>query len=142
MGYGVPAAVAAKIASPAQPVISFSGDGCFMMCAQELATARLYDLDIIYLVVNNGMLGTIRMHQERHYPDRKIATDLFNPDFVAYAAAFGIGGERVARTEDFPTALDRARNAKGGYLIELVVDPEALTPTQSLSEATAQGRAK
>ena len=142
MGYGVPAAVAAKIASPAQPVISFSGDGCFMMCAQELATARLYDLDIIYLVVNNGMLGTIRMHQERHYPDRKIATDLFNPDFVAYAAAFGIGGERVARTEDFPAALDRARNAKGGYLIELVVDPEALTPTQSLSEATAQGRAK
>ena len=111
------------------------------MCAQEMATARLYDLDVIYMVVNNGMLGTIRMHQERHHPDRTIATDLFNPDFVAYAAAFGIGGERVERTEDFPAALDRARSAKGGYLIELVVDQQALTPTQTLAQATAQGHA-
>lgn len=141
MGYGVPAAIASKIASPEQPVISISGDGCFMMCAQEMATARLYDLDVIYLVVNNGMLGTIRMHQERHHPDRKMATDLFNPDFVAYAASFGISGERVARTEDFPAALARARAAERGYLIELVVDPEALTPTQTLAQATEQGRA-
>lgn len=142
MGYGVPAAIAAKIASPEQPVVSFSGDGCFMMCAQELATARLYDLDVIYLVVNNGMLGTIRMHQERHHPDRKMATDLFNPDFVAYAAAFGIGGERIERTEDFPAALERAKAAKHGYLIELVVDQQALTPTQTLDQASAQGREK
>jgi acetolactate synthase-1/2/3 large subunit len=141
MGYGVPAAVASKVASPDQPVISFSGDGCFMMCAQEMATARLYDLDVIYLVVNNGMLGTIRMHQERHHPDRKIATDLFNPDFVAYAGSFGIGGERITNTEDFPAALGRARAAKGGYLIELVVDTQALTPTQTLAQATAQGHA-
>lgn len=140
MGYGVPAAVAAKVASPDQPVVCFAGDGCFMMTAQELATARLYDLDVIFLVVNNGMLGTIRMHQERHHPDRKMATDLFNPDFVAYAAAFGIGGERVDATADFPAALERARGSKGGYLIELVVDPQALTPTQTLDEATAQGR--
>ncbi|MEP5153939.1 thiamine pyrophosphate-dependent enzyme, partial [Planktotalea sp.] len=101
----------------------------------------LYDLDVIYLVVNNGMLGTIRMHQERHHPDRKIATDLFNPDFVAYAGSFGIGGEKVTKTEDFPAALQRARAAKGGYLIELVVDTQALTPTQTLAQATAQGHA-
>ena len=141
MGYGVPAAIAAKVISPDQPVISFSGDGCFMMCAQEMATARLYDLDVIYLVVNNGMLGTIRMHQERHHPDRTIATDLFNPDFVAYAASFGISGERVTSTEEFPAALGRAQSAKGGYLIELVVDAQALTPTQTLAEANAQGHA-
>lgn len=141
MGYGVPAAVAAKLTAPDRPVISMSGDGCFLMTAQEMATARQYGADVIYLVVNNGMLGTIRMHQERHLPDRKMATDLFNPDFVTYAAAYGIGGEKVTRTEDFPAALDRARAASGGYLIELVVDPEALTPTQTLSEAAAQGRA-
>ena len=141
MGYGVPAAIAAKLASPDAPVISISGDGCFMMSAQEMATARKYAAAIIYLVVNNGMFGTIRMHQEKHHPDRMIATDLFNPDFVAYAKAFGIGGERVTRTEDFAGALDRARAAKEGYLIELVVDPEAITPVQTLSEITEQGRA-
>ena len=141
MGYGVPAAVAAKITDPQRPVIAIAGDGCFMMSAQEMATARQYGADVIYLVVNNGMLGTIRMHQERTYPGRKMATDLFNPDFVAYAAAFGIGGERVTATDEFPAALARARAADGGYLIELVVDAEALTPTQSLSAATEQGRA-
>ena len=88
MGYGVPAAVAAKIVSPDTPVVSLSGDGCFLMAAQEMATAHQYGADIIYLVVNNGMYGTIRMHQERHHPDRKIATDLINPDFVTYAKAF------------------------------------------------------
>lgn len=140
MGYGVPAAVAAKITAPARPVIAISGDGCFLMSAQEMATARMYDANVIYLVVNNGMFGTIRMHQERHYPDRKMATDLFNPDFVAYAASFGIAGERVTSTDAFPAALHRARTAKTGYLIELIVDPEALTPTQTLSEARQQGR--
>lgn len=141
MGYGVPAAIAAKINAPERPVIALAGDGCFLMTAQELATARQYGADVIYLVVNNGMLGTIRMHQERHHPDRRIATDLFNPDFVAYAASFGISGQRVEKTEDFPAALERAQVTKGGYLIELIVDPEALTPTQTLSQATKQGRA-
>ncbi len=142
MGYGVPAAVAAKLVAPEKPVISISGDGCFLMSAQEMATAKQYGADIIYLVVNNGMLATIRMHQERHHPDRKVATDLHNPDFVAYAAAFGVAGERVDATEDFPAALERARKAPGGYLIELVVEPEALTPTQTLSQAAEQGRRK
>ncbi|MEH6727275.1 MAG: thiamine pyrophosphate-dependent enzyme, partial [Hyphomicrobiales bacterium] len=139
MGYAVPAAIAAKIASPDQPVVCLAGDGCFLMTAQELATARQYDLDIIYLVINNSMLGTIRMHQERYHPGRTIATDLQNPDFVAYAHSFGIAGEKVERTEDFAAAFARAKTAKGGYLIELVVDREALTPMQSLSDVTQQG---
>ncbi len=140
MGYAVPAAIASKLAAPDRAVICLAGDGCFMMTAQELATARQYDVDVIFLVVNNSMFGTIRMHQERTYPDRPMATTLQNPDFVAYAAAFGIAGEEVTTTDQFPSALERARHAKGGYLIELVVDPEALTPSQTLSQATEQGR--
>lgn len=142
MGYGVPAAVAAKIVSPDRPVVALAGDGCFLMAGQELATAVQYGADVIYLVVNNGMFGTIRMHQERNHPDRVVATKLMNPDFVAYAASFGIAGEKVTRTADFPAALERARDSKGGYMIELVVDQEALTPTQTLSQAAEQGRAK
>lgn len=139
MGYAVPAAIAARLTSPDQPVISLSGDGCFLMTAQELATAQQYNVNIIFLVVNNSMYGTIRMHQERHHPQRMIATELMNPDFVAYAAAFGIDGEQIENTRDFPAALARARIAEHGYLIELIVDQQALTPTQTLDEATQQG---
>lgn len=142
MGYGVPAAIAAKLVSPQSPVIALAGDGCFLMTGQELATAKQYNADVIYLVINNSMFGTIRMHQERHHPDRKIGTDLQNPDFVAYAASFGIAGERIEATGDFPAALERAKNARGGYLIELIVDREALTPTQTLAQATQQGLSK
>lgn len=140
MGYAVPAAIASKLAAPDRQVICLAGDGCFMMTAQELATARQYQLDVIFLVVNNSMLGTIRMHQERTYPDRPMATSLQNPDFVAYAAAFGIAGEKVTATEQFAPAFERAQESKGGYLIELVVDPEALTPSQTMAQATQQGR--
>lgn len=139
MGYAVPAAIAAKIQDPDREVISIAGDGCFLMTSQELATAKQYGADIIYLVVNNGMYGTIRMHQERHHPDRVIATELHNPDFVAYANSFGISGEKITATSDFPAALERARKADGGYLIELIVDQEALTPNQTLAQATEQG---
>ncbi|MBK0325737.1 thiamine pyrophosphate-binding protein [Rhodobacteraceae bacterium F11138] len=139
MGYAVPAAIAAKLQHPGRAVVCVAGDGCFLMTAQELATARRYGLAIIYLVVNNGMYGTIRMHQERHCPGRVIATDLTNPDFVAYAGAFGIPGECVTKTDEIPAALERAQASENGYLIELQVDPEALTPTQSLSAARQQG---
>ncbi|MCV0427735.1 MAG: thiamine pyrophosphate-binding protein [Roseibium sp.] len=139
MGYSVPAAIAAKLQAPEREVVSIAGDGCFLMTGQELATAHQHGADIIYIVVNNGMYGTIRMHQERHHPAHVIATDLVNPDFVAYASSFGIKGERVETTGAFPEALQRARSTKGGYLIEIVVDPEALTPTQSLSAARVQG---
>jgi len=142
MGYSVPAAVAAKLAHPDRTVVSVAGDGCFLMTAQEMATAARYDLPIIYLVVNNGMYGTIRMHQERSFPGRVMATDLTNPDFVTYAKAFGMEGETVTRTADFPAALDRARASKTGYLIDLVVDPEAITPTTSLAAIRAASEAK
>jgi acetolactate synthase I/II/III large subunit len=140
MGYGVPAAIAAKLTHPDRAVVALAGDGCFLMTAQELATAKQFKAGVIFIVVNNGMYGTIRMHQERTFPGRVMATELENPDFVAYAKAFGIGGEAVTRTEDFPAALARAKAAEAGYLIELVVDPEALTPAQTLSGARKQGQ--
>ena len=108
MGYGVPAAVAAKAVHPDRPVVCIAGDGDFLMTGQELATAVQEELAVVVLVVNNAMYGTIRMHQERHYPGRVVGTDLRNPDFVAYARAFGAHGALVERSEDFPAALDEA----------------------------------
>jgi len=137
MGYGVPSAVAAKLRHPDRTVVAFAGDGCFLMTGQEFATAVQYGANIVCIVVNNRMLGTIRMHQERHYPGRVSGTDLVNPDFVAYARAFGGYGECVERTEDFEAAFERARASGKAAIIELRVDPEALTPGQSLSEIRA-----
>lgn len=134
MGYGVPAAVAAKIVHPDRVVVSFNGDGCFLMNGQELATAVAERANVVFLVVNNRMYGTIRMHQERAYPGRVWGTDLVNPDFAAYARAFGAHGEAVARTEDFAPAFERALDAGTPALIELRLDPEALSPTASLSQ--------
>ena len=134
MGYGVPAAIAAKVVYPERIVVSFAGDGCFLMNGQELATAMKYGLNIIFVVINNGMLGTIRMHQERNHPGRVSGTTLANPDFAAYAEAFGAYGQVVETTEDFPAAFERALAAKRPALIEVRVDPEALTPNHSLSE--------
>ena len=133
MGYGVPAAVAAKTVAPERTVLCFAGDGDFLMSGQELATAVQYELPILIVVVNNGMYGTIRMHQERHYPGRVVGTDLRNPDFVAYAHAFGAHGELVGRTEDFAGALERALEAGVPALLELRIDPEAITPRETLS---------
>ena len=133
MGYGVPSAVAAKLAHPERTVVSFSGDGCFLMNGQELSTAVRYGLDPVFLVVNNGMFGTIRMHQEREYPGRVHGTDLVNPDFAAYARAFGAHGEIVDKTADFAAAFERALTAGRAALLELRVDPEAITPRTTLS---------
>jgi acetolactate synthase-1/2/3 large subunit len=140
MGYGVPAAVAAKVVHPARTVVCFSGDGDFLMTGQELATAVQYGLAVLFLVVNNGMYGTIRMHQERAYPGRVVGTDLVNPDFVAYARAFGAHGELVERTEDFEGAFERARASGKPALLELRVDPEAITPRATLSAIRAAAR--
>lgn len=133
MGYGVPAALAAQLVRPESPVVALAGDGCFQMCGQELATMVQERLPIIVIVVNNRMLATIRMHQERRFPARVIGTDLVNPDFAALARAYGAHGERVERTDEFPPALARARAAEGPALLELVTDPEALTPSASLT---------
>jgi acetolactate synthase-1/2/3 large subunit len=137
MGYGTPAAVAAKLKYPERPVVAFAGDGCFLMNGQELATAVQYGLPIIVLVINNGMYGTIRMHQERDYPGRVSGTGLDNPDFTALARAYGAFGERVERSEDFAPAFERALGSGKPALLELMLDPEAITPDRSLSEIRA-----
>jgi len=134
MGYGFPAAIAAKLHDPKRTVVCFAGDGCFMMYPQELATAVQFDAPLIVIVVNNGMLGTIRMHQENRYPDRVSATRLVNPDFVALAKSFGAHAERVERTEDFPAAFERAQRAGIPAVIELLTDPLQITPAKRLTK--------
>ncbi len=134
MGYGVPAAIAAKLLHPDRVVVAIAGDGDFLMTGQELATAVQYDAAVVILVVNNGMFGTIRMHQERHYPGRVSGTDLVNPDFAALARAYGAHGATVERTADFADAFDEAVASGSPAVVELRVDPEALTPRQSLTE--------
>ena len=138
MGYGLPAAIAAKLVHPERDVVCLAGDGDFLMTAQELATARQAGAPVVVLVLDNGMYGTIRMHQERRYPGRVSGTDLENPDFVALARAFGAYGERVERTADVPAALDRALGAGTAAVLHLPVDPEALTPRQTLSEIRSE----
>jgi acetolactate synthase I/II/III large subunit len=134
MGYGVPAAVAAKLKHPRRTVVAFAGDGCFCMTGQEFLTAVQYGAPIIVIVCNNAMYGTIRMHQERHHPGRLSGTDLVNPDFAALARACGGFGATVERTEDFAAAFDEAQASGLSAIIELKIDPEALTPAASLSE--------
>lgn len=129
MGYGLPAAVAAALRHPDRKVVCVAGDGCFLMYPQELATAAQYGARLIVVVVNNGMYGTIRMHQEKHYPKRISGTQLVGPDYVTLAKSFGAHAERVSRTEDFAGAFDRAHAHPGLALLELVTDPQQLTPT-------------
>ena len=137
MGYGLPAAIAAKLAAPDRPVIAMAGDGCFMMTSQELATAAQYDLAVVTIIFNNNMYGTIRMHQEREFPERTVATALKNPDFAAFARAFGGHGETVKSTEEFAPALERALASGKPAVIEVTIDPEALTPKRTLSQIRA-----
>ncbi len=142
MGYGVPAAVAAKLRHPERTVVAFAGDGCFLMTGQEVATAVQHEAAVIFIVVDNGMYGTIRMHQERNYPGRTSATDLKNPDFAKLAEAYGGHGERVERSEDFAPAFERARAAGKPALLHLILDPEAISPLKSLSQIRAEAEAK
>ncbi|WP_028220616.1 thiamine pyrophosphate-binding protein [Paraburkholderia oxyphila] len=140
MGYGVPAAIAAKSMYPERAVVALAGDGCFMMSAPELATAMQYGLAVVFIVVNNGHYGTIRMHQERNYPERVHGTQLTNPDFAAFAQSFGAHGEVVTATAQFAPALERALNAGKPALIEIRVTKEASTPAATLEQVREQGR--
>jgi acetolactate synthase-1/2/3 large subunit len=140
MGHGVPAAVAAKLLHPERAVVAMAGDGDFLMTGQELATAVQHDAAILVLVVNNGMYGTIRMHQERQYPGRVSGTDLVNPDFAALARAFGAFGEVVERTADFEPAFEAAAASGRPALLELRVDPEAITPRHTIAEIRQAAR--
>jgi acetolactate synthase-1/2/3 large subunit len=133
MGYGLPAALAMQALHPDRPVVCVAGDGDFLMTGQDFATAVQYGLPVIVLVADNGIYGTIRMHQERDYPGRVIATDLHNPDFVAYALAFGGYGALVEKTTDFPAAFAAARASGKPSIIHLKIDPDAITPATTLS---------
>ena len=134
MGYGFPAAVAAKLTHPDRPVVCFAGDGCFMMHGQELATACQHDAAVITIIVDNGMYGTIRMHQERQYPGRVSGTDLSNPDFAALARAYGAFGATVRHTDEFEGAFEAALASGKPAILHLLIDPEVITPKQTLSE--------
>lgn len=122
MGYSVPAAIAAKMCAPDRKVVCIAGDGCFMMTSQELATAAMLELDITFVVINNGVLGTIRKHQENHYPGRVMATDLLNPDFCVYAQSFGARGFVATNLDEFTEAFEAADANCGMSLIELKID--------------------
>ena len=140
MGYGVPSAVAAKLLHPDRVVVSWTGDGCFQMNQQEVATAVQYGAPIIFVVVDNSMYGTIRMHQERTYPARVSGTDLVNPDFAALARAYGANGETVRRTEEFASCFERALASDRPTLIHVFLDPQALTMNASLDAIREAGR--
>lgn len=134
MGYGVPAAIAAKAAYPNRTVICFAGDGDFQMNGQELGAALQEGTQPIILLLNNGTYGTIRMHQERHFPERVSGTDITNPDFVALAKAYGFHAERIDETRQFSVAFERALESKTGALLELVIDPEGIAPRLTISQ--------
>ncbi|SDC98186.1 acetolactate synthase-1/2/3 large subunit [Cupriavidus sp. YR651] len=137
MGYGLPAAIAAKLRSPETTVVCLAGDGCFLMYPQEIATAAAHGANLVVIVVNNRMYGTIRMHQERRYPGRQSGTTIANPDFVAMARACGAWAERVEKTEDFAAAFERARNAGQPAVLELMTDPLQITPAMRVTDLPA-----
>ena len=138
MGYGLPAAIGAKVAHPDKKVISFSGDGGFMMTMQELETAVRYDIPVIAIVVNNNMYGTIRMHQEKHFPGRVMATSLSNPNFADLAKVFGCQGEQVTSNEEFLPALKRALDSDKPVVIEVVTNPDIISAVQSAKRSELQ----
>jgi len=140
MGYGVPAGVAAKLVHPDRVVVSWNGDGCFQMNGQELATAVQYGANVVFIVVDNAMYGTIRMHQEREHPGRVVGTDLVNPDFAALARAHGAFGATVSETSEFAPALARALDAGRPALLHLRIDPQAITMNATIDEIRQQAK--
>ena len=138
MGYGVPAAISAKVAAPERVVVCFAGDGDFQMNMQELGSAAQEEAQPIVLIVNNSMYGTIRMHQERRYPERVVGTDIKNPDFVSIARAYGFYSEQVTSIEEFKAAFDNALDSETGAVLDLIVDPEMLTPQQSITQVRSR----
>jgi len=140
MGYGFPAAIAAKILHPERTVVAYVGDGDFLMSAQEFATAMLEEVPLVVILANNGMYGTIRMHQESAYPGRVSATMLRNPDFAAFARSFGALGEQLTTTGAFPEAFHRALASGRTTLLELQVDPELIVPGATIRDLRGSQR--
>jgi acetolactate synthase I/II/III large subunit len=141
MGYGLPAAVGIKRLYPQRTVLCISGDGDFLMHGQEIATAVQYDLPIVVVIMDNGSFGTIRMHQEREYPDRVVGTELKNPDFAAYAKAFGGFGATVDKTADFARAFEAAEQSGKPAIIHVKVEANAITPMTTLDAIRAKSLA-
>lgn len=137
MGYGVPAAIGAKLAYPKRVAIAHCGDGGFLMTGQEIATAAQYGVNVITVVYNNSALATIRMHQEAQYPNRPSGTDFTNPDFAALGTAYRALGIQVTRDNEFLPALKEALQANRPALIEVMTELEAISPTATLSQVTA-----
>jgi acetolactate synthase-1/2/3 large subunit len=142
MGYGVPAAVAAKIVRPERTVVCFAGDGDFLMSGAELATAIQYDAPVVIVILNNGMYGTIRMHQEKNYPGRVVGTELKNPHFAAFARSFGALGEIVEETAQFAPAFERIVASGKPGVIDIHLDPQAITPNTTLDKIRAAAQKK
>ena len=141
MGYAVPAALAASRQNPSRLVIAVSGDGCFLMNGQELAIAAHFNANIIYLVVNNNMYGSVRMHQEQRFPERPYATDLTNPDFSALAVAYGIPSTKVNSQPELDSAFScMVKDASGPRLIEIMTPPDQITPSATLSDIRKSAR--
>ncbi|MAV46948.1 MAG: thiamine pyrophosphate-binding protein [Alphaproteobacteria bacterium TMED89] len=140
MGYGVPAAIAAKVAHPGRRVVCFAGDGDFQMNCQELASAKQAGAQPIILILNNGIYGTIRAHQETHFPGRVSGTTMESPDFAKLAQSYGFHGERVSRTEDFAAAFERALASPTGAVLDLEIAAEAITPAKTLSQIRAENQ--
>jgi acetolactate synthase-1/2/3 large subunit len=141
MGYGVPSAITAKLLHPGRIVVSWNGDGCYLMNGQELATAVQHGINVVFVVIDNGMYGTIRMHQERNYPSRVSGTTLVNPDFAALARAYGAHGETVTRTDEFAPAFERAVAVARPSLLHVKVDPQAITMNATLDAIRHRGAA-
>ncbi len=142
MGYGLPAALAASLHYPGRQVICFAGDGDMQMSLAELASIRQSGARVLILILNNASYGTIRMHQETHFPARKSATDLINPDFAAIARACGLFGEQVENTDDFPAAFQRLQASETGGVLELAIATEAIAPLKTLSGGLGKNRIK
>jgi acetolactate synthase-1/2/3 large subunit len=140
MGYGVPASVAAALRFTDRPVVAVAGDGDFLMNGQELATAAQYGCDLLVILVDNGSFGTIRMHQEREYPERLSATELKNPDFAALARAYGGWAETVEKTGDFTPALDKALKKKGIRLIHCKTDVEQISNATTITKIRGKSK--
>jgi acetolactate synthase-1/2/3 large subunit len=140
MGYGMPAAVAAALRFRDRPIVCVAGDGDFLMNGQELATAAQYGADLLVILVDNGSYGTIRMHQEREYPERISATELKNPDFAGLARAYGGWAETIETTKDFTAALDEAMKRKGIRLLHCRTDVEQISNATTISTLRAKAK--
>jgi acetolactate synthase-1/2/3 large subunit len=140
MGYGLPAAIAARMEHRERPIVCLAGDGCFQMSMQEFGTAMQQRAKFVVIVVDNGIYGTIRMHQEREYPERVSGTAMRNPDFAALAQAYGAHGETVDAAGAFGPAFDRAMGAETAAIVHVKVNPEALSPSQTIEGLRAAAR--